>query len=288
MKRLFPGAAALAAVVLLSSCGGRTKEGVQSLTNEIDSLSYCMGAMAGVMYWQTAEMDTTLNDIKVRESYFDGIEAAMTMQKEDAPNFHKGVRIGFEIDNSIREFEKETGVKLNREIVLSAARQVIFNREDANGAAVQAVMMMLDNRIRNRTQSKDSAGALAELQAYAAKNNMTKLSEDAYMIVMAPGSGSPIGPDERVALKSEFGTIRGSIPNVSGPAYYTPGATFADNESVEKALKDRLPGSVVVVAATAPTLVGPDFAKMGLQATDVVIVTFTFGDKAEKIPSAGK
>ena len=285
MKRILIGTVLLAGVVL-AGCESKSK-GPRNLNNEVDSLSYCMGAMSGVMYWQTATMDTTLKTDAAREAYFAGIEAALKMRKEEAPTFHKGVRVGFDIDRSITEFEEATGVKLDRDIVLSAARHVIFNPQDANGEAIQAIAMMIDKRIRNRVLPTDSAGALNALELYAKQNGMAQYDDAIYYKVVEQGEGNPVGKDQRVALTGEFNTFKGSVPGIGVPPFYTPGVTFSENMGASPILEKMLPGSTVVVAATAPELLGPGFTDFNLSPTDILIVTFSFGNNVEPLPKEG-
>lgn len=287
MKRFLSGALIAGVIVMLAGCNAK-KQGPQSLKNEIDSLSYCMGAMSGVMYWQTATMDTTLKTEAAREAYFAGIEAAMTMRKDDAPSFHSGVRVGFDIDRSIREFEEATGIKLDREIVLSAARHVIFNPQDANGEAIQAIAIMLDKRIRDRTAPTDSAGVADALELYARQNGMTQYSASMYYKMIEPGAGQPIGKDERVALTGEFKTLKGTVPGIAAPPFYTPGLTFPENLAVNSLPEKMLPGMTVLVAASAPDILGPSFTQFNLAPTDILIVQFSFGTKVEPLPADTK
>lgn len=272
MKRiLLPLAAALA--VLLPACdkgnGRELSEYPQATTG--DSLLYYFMQMQAQDYWDKTVSDTILRSPEQREKFLEGVEKGISLIGNNEA-YNRGVRLGVRLAINLLDFEKKYDVDLNDGIMIESLRKGLSDEDHQLPLEDQQEFYRLLNKMKDQLKEKDRELARAALVKIAKDRGLQKVSDNLYYKTMRTGSGPMVADGDVIEVSADYQRADGDNLGLPSPITVTVGQSSLP-QVMNDAYRRLNHGAVAQFATTAYQLFGSRTQIMGLNDSDVVIIS---------------
>ncbi len=285
LKSIFAVGAILLSAGALTSCAGDGQEAKAPLAgaSKADSLMYYFGQTRALEFWQQARRDTTLQGEQARKEFMQGLRAGMeAVTKSEAYNL--GVFQGVQLAVNLRQFQEDyPDVTLNRDVMLRAMTEGLKNDSAVDAKEAQSGLYSIIGQMEKEKEERDRAASIQALPAEAQKLGMAKIADHLYGKVDNPGNGTKFTPGEKVATSMSIATLGGRTLQVPLPSEVQVGARYV-SPVVSEALSALTMNGSGRFLTSAQVMFGSRADRLGLQPSDMVVLTIRTGDQAKTTP----
>lgn len=265
--------ALIAGVSILAGCNnnnGRTLADYPEASTG-DSLLYYYIQMRAHEYWDRAASDTMLNSAEQRERFAQGVEKGLSLVTDD-DNYNQALRIGIRMGINLRDFEKKYDIDLDDEIIMASLRNGLSDERDIDILEDQREFYRLLAEMKETIKGRDKEIASKALVKEAQSRKLQKLGDNIYYKIMREGSGPKVTDGDIIEVSADYQRIDGDNLGLPSPVTVTVGQAGIP-KVMNLAYKTLKHGSMAQFATSAYQLFGSRTAIMGLNDSDIVIVS---------------
>ena len=273
-----------AAGLMLASCqGGAGSEGNglgdAKNNSAADSLIYYFGQMRGAEYQRQAERDTTLAEAQSKKAYIQGVQAGLNAVKNGNEAYNQGLFLGMQMAMNIHQFKEDYGVELNKRIFVESLSKAVNSDSLSNPQEMQREFYKIMGKFNEQKEERDKAAASESLSQEATNLKLSKIADDVYGEITVKNDSVALKEGDNVKMDLSLATVAGKELNAPLP---TKGKIGARNivAPINDMLKSLKSGETGKFIAPARALFGPRASQLGLEPSDVVVVTL----KASLLP----
>lgn len=240
---------------------------------DADSLMFYFGQLRAIKFWRDADTDTLLRTQTAQKEYLAGVEAGLkALDKSEA--YLKGLLVGADLAESIREYSRNYGRTFNSDIMMKSMRSTLNQDSAPDLMKVRHEFYSIRNNMEMMRDARESEKADIALQAAGEKMEMTKITNDLWKKVMVEGAGPEIVRGSRAEVAMQLTTLAGhKIPLVL-PNEIVVGARLISTVFSDALLTMRY-GERCEFLTTALALFGSHARQMDLSPDDVLVLTIS-------------
>ena len=266
-----------AAGLMLASCqggAGSDGKGLGEIKNATaaDSLVYYFGQMRGAEFKRQAERDTTLAEAQSRKAYIQGVQAGLNAVKNADEAYNQGLFLGMQMAMNIQQFKEDYDVELNKRVFVESLSNAVNSDSLSNPQEMQREFYKIMGKFNEQKEERDKAAASESLSQEATNLKLSKIADDVYGEVTVKNDSVALKDGDNVKMDLSLATVAGKELNAPLP---TRGKIGARNivAPVNDMLRSLKSGETGKFITPARALFGPRVAQLGLEPSDVVVVT---------------
>ena len=261
--------------LLFAAC--QTNDGQSVATDhsnaeKADSMLYYFAQMNGAQYDRDAQRDTTLASDEAKKAYIMGVQTGLNAAKEDNDAYNRGLNLGMQMAMTFQQFKKDYGVELNKKVFVKALSEALSHDSIINSSDMQREFYRIMSEFNAQKEERDTKAANENLSKASETLKMKKIADNLYGGVITPAEGEQIKDGDNVDASINVENIEGKAINAPLPSKLKIGSRSLP-EPINTALKTMKSGETGKFATSAMSIFGPRAAQMGLQPSDVVILT---------------
>lgn len=264
---------ALASAVGMVSCGspgnGKPLSEIRG-SDAKDSLLYYFGQMEAAQYWRDSAKDSLLQTEASRMAYLKGLMAGLKAIKEDE-NYNRGLVAGVRMAVNMRDFEKEYGVELNPGVIVESLEYGLRSDSIVDEVNVTRQFYDLLGYFQEKRDAADKSASEKVIKDVARKMGLYNIAEGIYGKTLTPGHGPALVDGDKVRVSISL-TSGGQELGIPMPEEVAVGDHYVSS-TLNTALRAMHVGEKCEYAVTAYKFFGRRCTQIGLQPTDVVIMT---------------
>lgn len=260
--------------LMFAACQNQGSKSVAEATDssKADSLIYYFAQMRGAEYEREAQRDTTLDSEQSKKSYVMGVQAGLNAAKADNDAYNRGLFLGMQMAMNFQQFKEDYGVQLNKKVFVEALANALSSDSVVDPSEMQREFYRLMGEFNAQKEERDSKAASDNLNKAAAGMKLTKISDDIYGEVTEKSTGEQIKDDDNVEVSITLADAEGKQIEANLPTKIKVGARNIP-ATLTSALTYLKSGETGKFATTAKALFGQRSSQMGLQSSDVIVMT---------------
>ncbi len=260
--------------LMFAACQNQGTKSVAEASDsaKADSLIYYFAQMRGAEYEREAQRDTTLESEQSKKSYVMGVQAGLNAAKAGNDPYNRGLFLGMQMALNFQQFKDNYGVQLNKKVFVEALTKALTADSVIDPSDMQREFYRLMGEFNAQKEERDSQAAIDNLNKAAAEMNLTKITDDVYGEVTEKSEGEQIKDDDNVEVALSLTNEAGKQIEANLPTKIKVGARNIP-ATLTSALTFLKSGETGKFATTAKALFGQRSSQMGLQPSDVVVMT---------------
>lgn len=265
-------AAGLMFVACDSNNNAGSSNGLSDKATKADSLMYYFGEMRGAEFKNMAENDSTFATSEAKQAYIRGVQAGLSAVKDDQEAYNRGLFLGMQMAMNISQFKEQYDVQLPQKVFMEGLRDAMASDSVADSREMQCEFYRIMGDFQKEKEEKDKAAATESLQKAAAKQNLSKITDDLYGPAPKPGE-SLLKDGDKVKINLKITTEDAKPVNAPLPQEVTVGQRMQG--PLNDALTSLASGQNGKFITTAQALFGQRCSQLNLKPADVITLDVT-------------
>ncbi len=260
--------------LILAACSTPEAKNLSEISNasKADSLIYYFAQMRGAEYDREAQRDTTLATEQAKKAYVMGVQAGLNAAKADNEAYNRGLFLGMQMAMNFQQFSKDYGIQLNKKVFLESLAEAMSSDSLANPSDMQREFYRIMGEFNSGKEERENQAASESLEKAASGMNLKKLADNLWGEITEKTDGEKIKDGDNVETSIVLAHADGKSIEAPLPSKIKVGARNIP-APLGEALKTLKSGETGKFATSAKALFGQRATQMGLEPSDVVIMT---------------
>lgn len=260
--------------IIFAACSNPEAKPLSEISDatKADSLIYYFAQMRGAEYDREAQRDTTLATDEAKKAYVMGVQAGLNAAKADNEAYNRGLFLGMQMAMNFQQFSKDYGISLNKKVFIESLAEALSTDSLANPSEMQREFYRIMGEFNSSKEERDNQAATESLEKAASGMNLKKIADNLWGEITQKTEGEAIKDGDNVETSIVLTNVDGKSIEAPLPSKIKVGARNIP-APIGDALKALKNGETGKFATSAKALFGQRASQMGLEPSDVVMMT---------------